>query len=255
MGGRGKRGAQPEPVEAAPRDPRPAPAAEPRGASRQVDEVQTDGAVGARAALTISEAAQACNVHRNTVRRHLDRGDFPGAYQEERTHSWYIPVPDLEAAGLRPNRFAAKTKSTDVTREEEGAALLEERRSLLSRQAELSKRAEIAEAIGRERIERLEELQIALSVLKRMGPPDPTPIRVDRAAPPAPRRANPLLLLAALLLFGVGVVLAIAVPISGGARVILWALVTAYGVAAAAYILAERRAGRSVNPIDPSGSG
>jgi hypothetical protein len=253
MAGREKRRTNRELAGRGPGNPRPVDAARPRGATHQVEVVQTGGAVTEGTALTISEAARACSIHRNTVRRHLDSGDFPGAYQQERTHSWYIPVSDLEMAGLRPNRYVAEPKEMDVPQGDEEAALLEERRSLLSRQAELSKRAEIAEAIGRERIERLEELQIALTVLKMM-PPEPKVSDGGRSVPAPPRRPSPLLLLLTVLLFGVGVVLAIAVPISGGARVILWALVAAYGVASAAYVLAERRAVRSDNSMDRGGS-
>ena len=48
--------------------------------------------------LTLSEAAQRCGVSRSTVRRALDRGELPGAVQDDRG-VWRVPVSALTAAG------------------------------------------------------------------------------------------------------------------------------------------------------------
>jgi hypothetical protein len=58
--------------------------------------------------FTISEAAQRCGVSTRKIRRLVESGAFPDARQDEgaaRTaRVWRIPVPDLLAAGLVPNR-------------------------------------------------------------------------------------------------------------------------------------------------------
>jgi hypothetical protein len=51
-------------------------------------------------ALTLSEAAQACGVHRATIRRYLDGGKLAGAFKGA-DGAWRVPVPDLINAGLR----------------------------------------------------------------------------------------------------------------------------------------------------------
>ena len=48
--------------------------------------------------VTLSEAAQRCGVSRSTVRRALDRGELPGAVQDDRG-VWRVPVCALAAAG------------------------------------------------------------------------------------------------------------------------------------------------------------
>lgn len=62
-----------------------------------------------RPALTLSEAAAACGRGRSTIRRYLDADRFPGAFREPgeagpETGPWRIPLEDLIAAGLTPNR-------------------------------------------------------------------------------------------------------------------------------------------------------
>lgn len=53
---------------------------------------------------TITEAADAAGVARSTIRRALDRGDFPNAAQDDDDprSPWRIPTGDLEAAGYAP---------------------------------------------------------------------------------------------------------------------------------------------------------
>lgn len=54
--------------------------------------------------LTITEAADRAGVHRRTIRRALDRGDFPNARQDlkDLRQPWLIPTSDLDAAGYGP---------------------------------------------------------------------------------------------------------------------------------------------------------
>jgi hypothetical protein len=58
-------------------------------------------------ALIVREAAAACRLSPRTIRRKLNAGAFPNAYQAPLSDDpdktvWKIPVSDLEAAGLHP---------------------------------------------------------------------------------------------------------------------------------------------------------
>lgn len=56
--------------------------------------------------LGVHEAAQACSVSVDTIKRRLRQGQFPkatrGAPTGHRLGSWLIPIEDLAAAGLKP---------------------------------------------------------------------------------------------------------------------------------------------------------
>jgi len=53
--------------------------------------------------LTLTEAAEATDRSRVTLRRYLDQGRFPNARRDEDdvNRQWLIPLSDLEAAGVR----------------------------------------------------------------------------------------------------------------------------------------------------------
>src|SRR5258708_31143370 len=58
-------------------------------------------------ALIVREAAAACRLSPRTIRRKLNAGAFPNAFQSPVADDpartvWKIPVADLEAAGLQP---------------------------------------------------------------------------------------------------------------------------------------------------------
>lgn len=59
--------------------------------------------------LTITEAAERAGVHRSTIRRALDRDEFPDAYQDQDAprQPWLIPVSNLDEAG-----YGATDRST-----------------------------------------------------------------------------------------------------------------------------------------------
>ena len=57
--------------------------------------------------VTLSRAAELCGVSRSTVRRALDRGELPGAVQDER-QVWRVPVSSLTAAGWTPTDTGAE---------------------------------------------------------------------------------------------------------------------------------------------------
>ena len=51
--------------------------------------------------LTIKEAAELCGRHHDTIKRRVERRDFPNAFQgQDRNRSWLIPMPDLVEVGL-----------------------------------------------------------------------------------------------------------------------------------------------------------
>lgn len=74
--------------------------------------------------FTISEAAAACGVSRDTVKRHRADGKYPHALQDS-TGTWLIPLADLLADGLTPNGAATDAETEDADRAEAlGAALV-----------------------------------------------------------------------------------------------------------------------------------
>jgi hypothetical protein len=51
--------------------------------------------------VTIVEAAELCGRHHDTVKRRVERRDFPGAFQgNDRNRTWHIPLDDLIASGM-----------------------------------------------------------------------------------------------------------------------------------------------------------
>jgi hypothetical protein len=92
----------------------------------QVGSTVDAGATPAGVALTLSEAAEACGVHRATVRRYLDRGQLPGAFKAA-DGAWRVPVPALLNAGLRLRVPDAPPPDDELTRLAAENALLRER--------------------------------------------------------------------------------------------------------------------------------
>ncbi len=76
-------------------------------------------------ALTIREAAAACRVSPRTIRRHLNAGDFPSAYEITAPDTpggtmWKIPVEDLDRAGLDPKPIHPTTHGSGARSESNG---------------------------------------------------------------------------------------------------------------------------------------
>lgn len=133
-------------------------------------------------ALTLTEAADACGVHRSTIRRHLDGDDFPNAYREDgrqgpETGPWRIPIGDLLGVGLEPNRqHEAKTLEQE---EQQRAATVDQTgrvRELEARTVELERqlaveraRREAAEQLAEERRERVEDLRVAVTAIEQVS--------------------------------------------------------------------------------------
>lgn len=108
--------------------------------------------------LTLSEAAVASGVSRVTLRRRLDAGAFPNAYQAAlegigRRDTWRIPVGDLAGAGFVLSNLA-------------GPAVTPTRRTgdLEKRVAELETDVAMWRALAQERERHLEDLRAALRI-------------------------------------------------------------------------------------------
>jgi hypothetical protein len=130
--------------------------------------------VSERPRLTITEAARAAGLHRNTIRRRLDGGQFPNAKKGPKGVV-EIPVEDLLASGLvlhgpAPSVPDVLPRATPDVPEVD---------TLRGRVRELEHRAALAEALASERERALDDLRVALRAL---GPGESTP------APQAPRR-------------------------------------------------------------------
>jgi Helix-turn-helix domain len=119
--------------------------------------------------LSISDAARRCGVHRNTVRRYLDAGKFPGAFREDERSPWQIPVQDLLEAGL--NVRAASSAETWALQSWSRADLAIRLEELQRKVREMTHRAEEAEALLSERDRRIEDLVRAVVVLGRSRSP------------------------------------------------------------------------------------
>jgi predicted site-specific integrase-resolvase len=127
------------------------------------------GIEGLPRTLSISDAARRCGVHRNTVRRYLDAGKFPGAFREDERSPWQIPVRDLREAGL--NVRAASSAEAWAPESWSRADLAIQLEELQRKVREMTHRAEVAEALLSERDRRIEDLVRAVAVLGRSRSP------------------------------------------------------------------------------------
>ena len=115
-------------------------------------------------ALTLLEAAAACGVHKNTVRRYLRAGRFPNARRKAAGSNapWLVPAADLEAAGLRPHRPTTPDPQAPAE-----PAVTSERIVTLERElVEERERRKGAEALAHERLQRVEDLRQTLRLLE-----------------------------------------------------------------------------------------
>lgn len=113
--------------------------------------------------LTLLDAARACGVHKNTIRRHLRAGRFPNARRSGpgQNAPWLVPAADLEAAGLRPHRPSAP--DPELTAPPASA----DRIVTLERElGEERERRKGAEALAHERLQRVEDLRQTLRLLE-----------------------------------------------------------------------------------------
>ena len=66
--------------------------------------------------LTIKKAAERCGRHHDTIKRRVERRDFPNAFQgQDRNRSWLIPMPDLVEVGLLEHSQRNNQDSSAIT--------------------------------------------------------------------------------------------------------------------------------------------
>lgn len=142
-----------------------------------------------RPSLTLREAADACSLSMKQMRRHATAGRFLNATKDARGQ-WRIPVTDLIAAGFH---LHASPPTEPVPERDE----LDELRAEV---ADLRRRAEVAEALARERAEALdyersalrELVAVTLAAAEHPTPEPPSrPGPVEHRSGPAPEPAAP----------------------------------------------------------------
>jgi hypothetical protein len=142
--------------------------------------------------FTVSEAARACRVDRRTLKRLLDKGEFPNARRTvgprgPDTGPWEIPYRDLTAAGLKVNQGAGPDVPTTTVVDLDVVARLRDEN------AELRRRAEVAEARADERERVIEVQAVALRALTAgpivSGPAVDSEAHATPSPPPPPTSA------------------------------------------------------------------
>lgn len=112
--------------------------------------------------LPMSQAATRLGVSAKTVRRMIERGDLPGAHLVEmpggKGQQWVVPVSSLEQHQAKQQQ-AAPVDSAAVEIEQ-----------LRGQVADLTHRAELAEALADERRHQLEQLHLTLRTALPAGP-------------------------------------------------------------------------------------
>lgn len=117
--------------------------------------------------LTLAEAAKACGVSVSTMRRRRDDLERFGASRHG--GSWQIPISALIALGLMPRTSPpdaspdTPAKAGDASRER---SLMEEIDRLKTALAEAEKRAAVAEAEARERLNTIEAHRLTLRMIE-----------------------------------------------------------------------------------------
>jgi hypothetical protein len=98
--------------------------------------------------LSIDEAARACHVSQETIRRRLRSDRLPGSTRVGNSGVWHIPVSSLITAG-----FSVQVRTPTPTGTADGASTLE---------ADLR----VAQALADERLARIEQLEAHVADLR-----------------------------------------------------------------------------------------
>lgn len=131
--------------------------------------------------MSLAEAGRSCTVSTSTLRRRLKDGDIDGAHKDHDSGEWVIPIASLVSAGLM-----APTSPPDPAPEPEQStgADPDEVRRLEAENAELRRRAEVAEAVAAERERTIEAQARTLRMLEAATGPQTAP--EPEQASPAP---------------------------------------------------------------------
>lgn len=159
----------------------------------------TDENLTGRPRWSVSQAAKHAGVARSTIQRYLARGKMPGAYLDD-TGTWSIGVEDLLGAGFRVDAPAppdqAEIGSSRGQAQAAGEALAEQARQLAETKAELAeaqRRADVAEAVARERSEQITDLRRTIAALEAGRSDRPAAPASPPQAPAPPERPRGLL--------------------------------------------------------------
>jgi len=114
-------------------------------------------------ALTIASVAHAYGISPETIHRHHESGRFPNAFTDDKG-LLRIPEEDLEAAGFE--RWHAQTATNGEGRDTGDPGDTMELEQLRLEVAVLRERVTAAEALSKERLERIEDMRLVLTVLK-----------------------------------------------------------------------------------------
>lgn len=145
-----------------------------------------------RPELTITQAADACGVSKKTIRRRIDAAAFPNARRldgpaGEASGPWVVPVDDLIAAGLTVGKPSPPDEPPPtVSAAEPAPTESDELAKLRADNAELRRRAEVAEAVADERGRALDDARLALRALT--AGPDPVSAAETPPEPEGRRR-------------------------------------------------------------------
>jgi hypothetical protein len=125
--------------------------------------------------LSLTAAARTAGVSRSTLRRRLAEGAFRGA-QRDAQGAWLVPVADLIQAGLSP--AVTPPMNTPVNGMVNGVVSLPDLPARVAQlEAELAAerlKRELAERLATERLDRVEDLRVALRAI---GPGPTVPVK------------------------------------------------------------------------------
>lgn len=156
----------------------------------------TDDTPAGRPRWSVAQAAKRAGVARSTIQRYLANGKMPGAYRDE-NGVWSIGVEDLLGAGFRVDAPTPPEQAAEGAphRQAQAPAVdqAEHARRIAELEAELAearRRADVAEAVARERSEQIGDLRRTIAALE-AGRSDRTPPPPPAPAPPVPSPAPP----------------------------------------------------------------
>lgn len=116
--------------------------------------------------FTLTEAATAVGVSKDTMKRALRAGKLPNArHRDDDSRTWEVPLGDLTNAGYRVQRPEAAVTAVPAPRTPYDKASDPELRELRERVEHLQLELVAARTLAEERVGRIADLQLALSVI------------------------------------------------------------------------------------------
>lgn len=135
---------------------------------RNIDTVSH--AMRRKTTYTLTEAAEVTGKGRATIRRYLDAGRFPNAFQEDTADpfpAWRIPSSDLIAAGLAIDLTRPATRPSPVRRA--ASTVMSTSEQLSAANAVAAERARTIEALTLELAETRRALMEALTTMRALA--------------------------------------------------------------------------------------